>query len=82
MPKTVPQIPGLEPGPLPFSPVVEANGLVFLAGQVGAPPGGDVVEGGIKAEVRQVLDNVGTLLRAVRSGAARARRLPDHRRAR
>ena len=49
MPKTVPQIPGLEPGPLPFSPVVEANGLVFLAGQVGAPPGGDVVEGGIKA---------------------------------
>ena len=65
MPKTVPQIPGLEPGPLPFSPVVEANGLVFLAGQVGAPPGGDVVEGGIKAEVRQVLDNVGTLLRAV-----------------
>jgi len=65
VPKTVPQIPGLEPGPLPFSPVVEANGLVFLAGQVGAPPGGDVVEGGIKAEVRQVLDNVGALLRAV-----------------
>ena len=26
MPKTVPQIPGLEPGRLPFSPVVEANG--------------------------------------------------------
>ena len=40
MPKTVPQIPGIEPGRLPFSPVVEANGLVFLAGQVG-----ELVEG-------------------------------------
>ena len=65
MPKTVPQIPGIEPSRLPFSPVVEANGLVFLAGQVGAPPGGDVVEGGIGAETRQVLDNVGRLLQAV-----------------
>lgn len=65
MPKSVPAIPGVEPGRLPFSPVVEANGLVFLAGQVGAPPGGDVVEGGIAAETRQVLDNVGALLRAV-----------------
>jgi 2-iminobutanoate/2-iminopropanoate deaminase len=65
VPKTIPQIPDLEPGGLPFSPVVEANGLVFLAGQVGAPPGGDVVEGGIQVEVRQVLDNVGRLLRAV-----------------
>ena len=64
MPKTVPQIPGIEPGRLPFSPVVEANGLVFLAGQVGAPPDGDVVEGGITAEVRQVLDNVGALIDA------------------
>ena len=65
MPKTIPQIPGLEPGRLPFSPVVEANGLVFLAGQVGAPPGGEVVPGGTAAETRQVLDNVGQLLRAV-----------------
>ena len=65
MPKTAPQIPGLEPGRLPFSPVVEANGLVFLAGQVGAPPGGEVVPGGTAAETRQVLDNVGRLLRAV-----------------
>jgi len=68
VPKSVPAIPGIEPGRLPFSPVVEANGLVFLAGQVGAPPGGDVVEGGISAETRQVLDNVGALLEAVGLG--------------
>ena len=65
MPKIVAPIPGIEPGRLPFSPVVEANGFVFLAGQVGAPPGGEVVPGGIQAEVRQVLDNVGALLHAV-----------------
>jgi 2-iminobutanoate/2-iminopropanoate deaminase len=65
VPKSVPAINGVEPGRLPFSPVVEANGLVFLAGQVGALPGGDVVEGGIAAETRQVLDNVGALLEAV-----------------
>lgn len=65
MPKTVPNIPGVEPGRLPFSQVVEANGFVFLAGQVGAPPGGELVEGGIRAEVRQMLDNVGRLLHAV-----------------
>jgi 2-iminobutanoate/2-iminopropanoate deaminase len=41
---------------------------VFLAGQVGASLGSDVVEGGIEAETRQVLDNVGRLLEAVGLG--------------
>ncbi len=66
MPKIVPQGPGLEPGSLPFSKVVEANGLVFLAGQVGEAPGGHgAVPGGIEAETRTVLENIGRLLRAV-----------------
>jgi 2-iminobutanoate/2-iminopropanoate deaminase len=66
MPKTVPQRPGLEPGAYPFSKVVEANGFVFLAGQVGELPGGHgAAPGGIEAETRAMLDNVGTLLRAV-----------------
>ena len=66
MPKTVPTLPGLEPGDLPFSQVVEANGFVFLAGQVGDAPGGHgAVPGGIEAETRAMLDNVGRLLRAV-----------------
>jgi 2-iminobutanoate/2-iminopropanoate deaminase len=66
MPKTVPQGPGLEPGPYPFSKVVEANGLVFLAGQVGNVPGAHgAAPGGIAAETRAMLDNVGRLLRAV-----------------
>ncbi len=66
MPKTVPPLPGLAAGSLPFSKVVEANGFVFLAGQVGDAPGvTGAVAGGIAAETRQMLENVGSLLRAV-----------------
>ena len=66
MPKTVPDLPGIEPSSFPFSQVVEANGLVFVAGQVGNAPGSSgAVPGGIEAETRAMLDNVGRLLRAV-----------------
>lgn len=66
MPKTVPSLPGIEPGRYPFSQVVEANGFVFLAGQVGDRPGHHgAVPGGIESETRAMLDNVGRLLRAV-----------------
>ena len=65
MPKIVPNLPGIEPGPYPFSQVVEANGFVFLAGQVGDSPGEHgAVPGGIVPETRAMLDNVGRLLRA------------------
>jgi 2-iminobutanoate/2-iminopropanoate deaminase len=64
--KTVPDLPGIEPGAYPFSQVIEANGFVFLAGQVGGKPGGHgAVPGGIEAETRAMLDNVGRLLKAV-----------------
>lgn len=66
MAKTVPPLPGIAAGSLPFSKVVEANGFVFLAGQVGDAPGvAGAVPGGIAAETRQMLENVGALLRAV-----------------
>ncbi len=65
MPKSVPQIPGVTPGRYPFSQIVEANGFVFLAGQVGDEPGTPgAVPGGIEAETRAMLDNVGRLLHA------------------
>jgi 2-iminobutanoate/2-iminopropanoate deaminase len=65
MPKHVPELPGVEPGPYPFSQVVEANGFVFLAGQVGDAPGSHgAVPGGIRAETRAMLENVGRLLTA------------------
>jgi 2-iminobutanoate/2-iminopropanoate deaminase len=69
MPKHVPTLPGVETGPYPFSQVVEANGFVFLAGQVGDAPGSHgAVPGGIEAETRAMLDNVGRLLKAAGLG--------------
>jgi 2-iminobutanoate/2-iminopropanoate deaminase len=66
MPKRVLSGPGIVSGNLPFSPVIEANGFVFLAGQVGDVPGTPgPVAGGIEAETRAMLDNVGRLLKAV-----------------
>jgi 2-iminobutanoate/2-iminopropanoate deaminase len=66
MPKTVPALPGIAATTYPFSKVVEANGFVFLAGQCGDAPGASgAVPGGIAAETRQMLENVGALLHAV-----------------
>ena len=66
MPKSVPDLPGIPSSQLPFSEVVEANGFVFLAGQIGDAPGSTgPVPGGIEAEARRTLENVGALLRAV-----------------
>jgi 2-iminobutanoate/2-iminopropanoate deaminase len=64
--RIVPALPGIEASSLPFSQVVEANGFVFLAGQVGNRPGeSNAITGGIEPETRQMLDNVGRLLEAV-----------------
>jgi 2-iminobutanoate/2-iminopropanoate deaminase len=69
MPKQVLAGPATGPDPLPFSHIVEANGLLFLAGQVGSKKGAHgAVEGGIEAETRQMLDNVGDLLSSVGLG--------------
>ena len=66
MPKHVPELPDTPASSLPFSRVVEANGFVFLAGQVGDVPGtAGAVPGGIEAETRAMLDNVARLLGAV-----------------
>jgi 2-iminobutanoate/2-iminopropanoate deaminase len=66
MPKSVPMLPDEPPSDLPFSKVVEANGFVFITGQIGDAPGSHgPVAGGIEPETRAMLDNVGRLLRGV-----------------
>jgi 2-iminobutanoate/2-iminopropanoate deaminase len=50
-------------GPVrPFSPAVRANGLLFLAGQLGTDSTGRLVPGGIQPETRQALENIRSLL--------------------
>ena len=43
----------------PFSEAVEVDGWVFLSGAIGTDPAtGELVQGGIEAEARQVMDNI------------------------
>jgi len=49
----------------PYSPAVRAGHLLFVSGQVPFDPAtGTLVTGDIEAETRQVMENIGVLLRA------------------
>jgi reactive intermediate/imine deaminase len=53
------------PAGLPFSDGVRVGRFVILSGQVGIKPGTlQLVEGGIEAQARQTLDNIGRVLAA------------------
>lgn len=62
MTKRILETPG-SPAPLgPYSPAVEAGGLVFLSGQVALGPGGGRTDGPAAVQTRRVMDNIGRLL--------------------
>lgn len=49
----------------PYSPAIEVNGLVFLSGQIAlVGDTGELRMGNIAEETRQVMENIGILLRA------------------
>ena len=49
----------------PYSQGVEANGMLFISGQVPVNPlTGQVVEGGIQEQTEQVMKNIGAILKA------------------
>ena len=48
--------------PLPFSPVVEANGFVFVSGQASVDEAGAIVSGTFEEEMRRSVANVERLL--------------------
>ena len=48
---------------LPFSEVVEVGDLLFLSGQIGIDASGMLVRGGVAAETRQTLENIGDVLK-------------------
>ncbi|MFQ0815261.1 hypothetical protein AVM02_01840 [Brucella anthropi] len=43
---------------VPLSPAVRAGDMVYVSGQVPVGPNGQIVEGGIEAQTRQVLENI------------------------
>jgi 2-iminobutanoate/2-iminopropanoate deaminase len=49
----------------PYSIAVKAGGLLFCSGQIGLDPEkGVIVEGGVEAQAKQVLDNLSAVLKA------------------
>ncbi len=60
----------LAPRPVgPYSQAVEANGMLFVAGQVPLDPQtGKMVEGGIREQTTRVMENLGLILDAAGYG--------------
>jgi 2-iminobutanoate/2-iminopropanoate deaminase len=55
------------PKPLaPYSQAVMANDTLYISGQIGINPSeGKVVEGGVGAQCKQVMENIGCILKEV-----------------
>jgi 2-iminobutanoate/2-iminopropanoate deaminase len=56
----------------PFSPAVKASGLVYVAGTLATDAQGKIVSPDIKAQTKQVLDNIAAVLKAADSSLDRA----------
>jgi 2-iminobutanoate/2-iminopropanoate deaminase len=49
----------------PYAQAIRANGFVYTAGQIAiTPESGEIVDGGIKAQTRQVFENLAAVLQA------------------
>jgi reactive intermediate/imine deaminase len=61
-------------GGLPFSAAVKADGLIYVSGTLATLPTAprEVAKGDVKAQTRQVLDNIGATLKAAGSSLSNA----------
>jgi len=49
----------------PYSQAIEANGMLFISGQIPInPETGTIVEGGVEEQTEQVMKNIGAILTA------------------
>ena len=55
---------GPNTGGLPYSPGIQVGNTLYLAGTIGEDADNNIVPGGIQAETRQALANVGEVLKA------------------
>jgi 2-iminobutanoate/2-iminopropanoate deaminase len=70
MTRRTPQPDGLVRPQAPYSPVVVDGDLVFTAGQVAFDERGELIAGGIDAQVRRALENLSACLAAAGCGLA------------
>ena len=64
--------PDAAPAKLPFSQAVRVGDVLYLSGALGNAPGTrDVVPGGIEAETRRTMENIGAVLRRPRADLRR-----------
>jgi 2-iminobutanoate/2-iminopropanoate deaminase len=63
MPKIIHEPPSAPKAAGPYSVATEANGFVFVSGQVGIDPAvGSIVDGGVVAQCHQIMKNLGAIL--------------------
>ena len=62
MPKTIPTLANAPAPVAPYSVVTEANGFVFLSGQVAIDPAGGLTPTDTASQTRLVLTNIGSIL--------------------
>jgi 2-iminobutanoate/2-iminopropanoate deaminase len=63
MPKLIHEPPSAPKAAGPYSVATEANGFVFVSGQVGIDPAvGSIVDGGVVAQCHQIMKNLGAIL--------------------
>jgi 2-iminobutanoate/2-iminopropanoate deaminase len=71
MPKLIHDIADAPAAVGPYSVATEANGFVFVSGQVGIDPAsGALVSGGVAAETHQIMANLGVILHHLGLGYA------------
>jgi 2-iminobutanoate/2-iminopropanoate deaminase len=62
MPKQVPKLSGAPAPVAPYSVVTEANGFVFVSGQVAIDPTGGETPGDVGAQAELIMKNIGKIL--------------------
>ena len=61
--KKVIKLEGTDISELPFSPAIKIGDWLFLSGNIGIDPATDKLVEGIEAQTRQVIENLGALLK-------------------
>ncbi len=51
----------------PYSQAIEMNGMIFTSGQIALLPNGEILEGDVKEQTKQVMQNLSAVLKEARA---------------